>query len=365
MFDFQIAKTLGAARLGVLTLTRGVIHTPCFMPVGTQATVKALSPVELVEAGAEIILANTYHLWLRPGEDIVEQAGGLHKFMAWKGPILTDSGGFQVFSLPKFRKITDEGVLFQSHIDGSRRKLTPTKAIEIQEALGSDIIMPLDHCPPIPASRKEIKEAVERTILWFKECLKSKKRSDQFLFAIVQGGDDSDLRKRCALELVDLDLPGYAIGGLSVGEPPEVRSRVLEVLEPHLPADRPRYLMGVGHPRDVVLAVERGVDLFDCVMPTRNARNSGIFTWKGKVRIRNSKYRTDFTPLDPDCLCYACQNFTKSYVWHLFKCKEILGARLATIHNTHFMQDLMKRIRQSIQEETLDTLREEILGLDL
>ncbi|RME03471.1 MAG: tRNA guanosine(34) transglycosylase Tgt [Planctomycetota bacterium] len=351
------------ARIGLLETRRGRIHTPCFMPVGTHATVKALSPHELKEAGAEILLSNTYHLWLRPGEDVIQEAGGLHRFMSWDGPILTDSGGFQVFSLPKFRKITDKEIIFRSHIDGSVRVLTPEKAIALQEALGADIIMQLDHCPPIPAPYKELEQAVERTIAWWRRCLRAKTRSDQALFPIVQGGDQLSLRQYCAEQLLADDPPGIAIGGLSVGEPPEVRVQVLKELIPHLPEDKPRYLMGVGHPRDLILAIEQGVDMFDCVMPTRNARNSGLFTFRGKVRIRNAKYKRDFTPLDPDCSCYTCRYFTKAYLHHLFKCKEILGARLATIHNTYFLQQLMQKARKAIQEGTLVQLRQKILSL--
>ncbi|RME81509.1 MAG: tRNA guanosine(34) transglycosylase Tgt [Planctomycetota bacterium] len=361
---FEISHKDGRARRGVLRLKRGVVQTPSFMPVGTHGTVKALTPRDLLEAGAEIILANTYHLWLRPGEEVIQELGGIHKFMGWDRPILTDSGGFQVFSLPKFRKITEKGVLFQSHIDGSKRFLSPKKAIEIQEALGADIIMPLDHCPSIPAPKKEIEESLERTTRWFKQCLEAKTRHDQLLFAIIQGGDDPELRKRSAFQLVELDLPGYAIGGLSVGEPRDVRVQILESLEPYLPFEKPRYLMGVGHPKDVILAVEQGIDLFDCVMPTRNARNSGIFTWKGKVRIRNLKYQNDPDPLDPDCPCYACRNFSKAYIRHLFKCNEILGAHLATLHNTFFMQDLMRAIREAIETKSFYELKAQILELD-
>lgn len=352
------------ARTGRIRMSRGAIHTPVFMPVGTQATVKALSPRELVEAGAEIILGNTYHLWLRPGEDVIRDAGGLHTFMGWDRPILTDSGGFQIFSLPKFRKISDKEVVFRSHIDGSKRILTPEKAIAIQEALGSDIIMPLDQCPPIPADREVLEVAVERTLSWFKRCMEAKTRDDQVLFGIIQGGDDMELRRHCTNEFVNMNLPGYAIGGLSVGEEVSTRCEVLDEIIPLLPVDKPRYMMGIGHPRDLILAVERGVDMFDCVMPTRNARNSGIFTRKGKVRIRNAQYKTDFTPLDPDCGCYACRHFTKAYIYHLFKCKEILGARLATIHNTWFFQDLMRDMREAIVANTFDELKEEVLNLD-
>lgn len=348
------------ARLGKLHTPRGVINTPIFMPVGTAATVKAMTPEELKDMNAEIILSNTYHLYLRPGHELIERAGGLHKFMNWDRPILTDSGGFQVFSLGDLRKITEKGVEFRSHIDGSKHFLSPEKATEIQNALGSDIMMAFDECAPYPAEYDYVKKSLERTTRWAKRCKDAHKNPEtQALFGIVQGGMYKDLREQSVKELLALDFPGYSVGGLSVGEPKELMNEVLDYTVPLLPKDKPRYLMGVGSPDALIDGVIRGIDMFDCVLPTRIARNGTCMTSQGKVVIKNAKHIEDFTPLDPECDCYTCRNYSKAYLRHLFKAGEILSSRLLTTHNLHFLITLMKQVREAIMEDRLLDFREE------
>ncbi|WP_096440368.1 tRNA guanosine(34) transglycosylase Tgt [Alteribacter populi] len=348
------------ARLGRVHTPHGSIETPVFMPVGTLATVKTMSPEELKDLGAEIILSNTYHLWLRPGHEIIKDAGGLHKFMNWDRPILTDSGGFQVFSLSDIRKITEEGVEFRNHLSGEKLFLTPEGSMEIQNALGPDIMMAFDECPPYPAEHDYMKASVERTSRWAERCLKAHKRpEDQGLFGIVQGGEYEDLRKQSAEDLVSLDFPGYAIGGLSVGEPKDVMNRALEFTTPLLPQNKPRYLMGVGSPDSLIDGAIRGVDMFDCVLPTRIARNGTLMTSEGRLVVRNAKYARDFRPLDENCDCHVCKNYTRAYIRHLVKCNETFGFRLTTYHNLYFLTNLMKKVRQSIREDRLLDFREE------
>ncbi|BDG46339.1 MULTISPECIES: tRNA guanosine(34) transglycosylase Tgt [Parageobacillus] len=359
---FELIKTCKqtGARLGVIHTPHGSFETPMFMPVGTLATVKTLSPEELKEMGAGIILSNTYHLWLRPGHEIVKEAGGLHSFMNWDRGILTDSGGFQVFSLSDFRKIEEEGVYFRNHLNGDKLFLSPEKAIEIQNALGSDIIMAFDECPPYPATYEYMKQSVERTSRWAERCLKAHKRPDaQGLFGIVQGGEFEDLRRQSAQDLVSLDFPGYAVGGLSVGEPKEVMNRVLEFTTPLLPANKPRYLMGVGSPDSLIDGAIRGIDMFDCVLPTRIGRNGTVMTSQGRVVIKNAQYARDFSPLDPNCDCYTCRNYTRAYIRHLIKCDETFGIRLTSYHNVYFLIKLMEQIRQAIREDRLRDFRDE------
>ncbi|NSL50166.1 tRNA guanosine(34) transglycosylase Tgt [Calidifontibacillus erzurumensis] len=348
------------ARLGRVTTPHGTFETPVFMPVGTLATVKTMSPDELKEIGAGIILSNTYHLWLRPGEDIVQEAGGLHKFMNWDGSILTDSGGFQVFSLSDLREITEEGVHFRNHLNGDKLFLSPEKATQIQNALGSDIIMAFDECPPYPATPEYMKQSVERTTRWAERCLKAHSRPhDQGLFGIVQGGEYEELRKQSAKDLISLNFPGYAIGGLSVGEPKDVMNRVLEFTTPLLPENKPRYLMGVGSPDSLIDGAIRGVDMFDCVLPTRIARNGTVMTSGGRLVVRNAKYARDFSPLDPNCDCKVCKNYTRAYIRHLIRCNETFGIRLTTYHNLYFLLKLMEQVRQAIREDRLGDFREE------
>jgi queuine tRNA-ribosyltransferase len=393
----EVLKTDGAARLGRLTLTHGVVETPAFMPVGTYGTVKAMTPEELEGLGAHICLGNTFHLMLRPGADIVDLHGGLHRFMHWSRPILTDSGGFQVFSLKSLRKITEEGVRFRSPIDGSDVRLMPEDSMDVQLKLRSDIAMALDDCTPYPATESEARESMERSMRWAARShahyYRERPRGDggmravaegnsgvaaagdsnaaiagSFgagaavenadsppggLFGIVQGGMHTALRLASLESLMQLDFPGFAVGGLAVGEPEEERLRVLESVVPHMPTDRPRYLMGVGRPEDIVAAVLRGIDMFDCVMPTRHARNGHLFTSTGVINIRNSVHQTDLGPVDPVCGCYTCRNYTRSYLRHLDRCNEILGSRLNTIHNLHFYLDLMRTIRAAIAEGRL------------
>lgn len=359
---YELIKTCkqSGARLGVLHTPHGDIETPIFMPVGTQATVKSMTPEELKEIGSQIILSNTYHLYLRPGHELVKKAGGLHEFMHWDKPILTDSGGFQVFSLGPLRKISEEGVEFRSHLDGSKHFLTPEKAMEIQNALGSDIMMAFDECAPYPASREYVKNSLERTTRWLERCKEAHKNPEkQALFGIIQGGMYKDLREQSAKEITAIDLPGYAIGGLSVGEPKPMMYDILEHTTPFMPVDKPRYLMGVGSPDDLIEGVIRGVDMFDCVLPTRIARNGTAMTSQGKVVVRNATYAEDFTPLDPECDCYTCRNYTKAYIRHLIKTNEMLGARLITTHNLHFLLKLMENIRQAIRKDRLLDFREE------
>lgn len=340
------------ARRGRVNTPHGPIETPVFMPVGTAGTVKAMKPEEVRDMGAQIILGNTYHLYLRPGHEVVKAAGGLHKFMNWERAILTDSGGFQVFSLGAMRKISEEGVEFRSHIDGSKHMLSPEKSMEIQNALGSDIMMAFDECAPYPADRNYVKNSLERTTRWLKRCKEYHKNTEQqSLFGIMQGGMYKDLRKQSAEEIVELDLPGYAIGGLSVGEPKELMYEIMDDCVDYLPAEKPRYLMGVGSPDCLFEGVERGIDMFDCVLPTRIARHGMAMTSQGRVNIKNAKYERDFTPLDPHCDCYTCRNYSKAYLRHLFKCDEILSSMLMTTHNLHFLVNTMAGIRKAIEED--------------
>lgn len=359
----KISKTSGFARRGTLKTPHGEIQTPFFMTIGTVGAIKGLIPSEVRDVGGEIILSNTYHLHLRPGEDIVNKAGGLHKFMNWDGPILTDSGGFQVFSLSKIRKLTEEGVEFRSHLNGEKIFLTPEKAIDIQQKLGSDIMMCLDECPGASQDKKYVENSLELTTRWAKRCQMFFEKNGvcrdainrvctkPLLFGIVQGGMFPELREKSAKQLMEIGFDGYAIGGLSVGEPNEVMYKILNEIVPMLPEDKPRYLMGVGTPQDILEAVERGVDMFDCVLPTRNARHGYLFTSKGTVRIKNEKYKEDFTTLDDECDCYTCKNFTKAYLRHLFIANEPLSIRLNTLHNVAFYQKLMKDIRKAIEED--------------
>ena len=341
------------ARLGSVETTHGSIQTPVFMPVGTQATVKTTTPHELEQLGVEIILSNTYHLYLRPGNDVVAEAGGLHKFMNWNHPILTDSGGFQVFSLGPLRTISEEGVQFRSHLDGSKHFISPEKSMEIQMDLGADIIMAFDECAPYPAERDYVKKSKDLTTRWAKRCKAAHTRHDQALFGIVQGGMYKDLRRESALELIDLEFPGYGIGGLSVGEPKEIMYEVLDDLIPLMPKDKPRYLMGVGSPDCLVEGVLRGVDMFDCVWPTRLARHGMVITRQGNMAIRNLPFARDFNPIEEECSCYTCQNYSRGYIRHLLKANEVLGIRLTTIHNIAFLTRLMQEIRQAIADDTL------------
>ncbi|WP_128425798.1 tRNA guanosine(34) transglycosylase Tgt [Gudongella oleilytica] len=348
------------ARLGRIVTPHGEIETPVFMPVGTRATVKTMTPEEVKDLGAKIILSNTYHLYLKPGHDLVKEAGGLHRFMNWNGPILTDSGGFQVFSLGELRKIKEEGVEFRSHIDGSKHFISPETSIDIQNALGSDIMMCFDECVPYPADYEYAKQSMERTTRWAKRCKEHHKDwNTQALFGIVQVGMFRDLREQSAKDLVEMDFCGYAVGGLSVGEPMDVMCEVLDYTTPLLPRDKPRYLMGVGSPDYLFEAVIRGIDMADCVLPTRIARNGTAMTSHGKVVIRNGKYSRDFTPLDPECDCYTCRNYTRAYIRHLFNVDEILALRLTTIHNLYFLIKLMERIREAIKEDRLLELKDE------
>jgi len=349
----HVCKQSGARR-GILHTPHGSFETPVFMPVGTQATVKAMTPEEVSSLGAEIILANTYHLWMRPGHDLIKEAGGLHKFMNWPKAILTDSGGFQVFSLSDARRIDEEGVKFNSHIDGSLHKLTPELAIDIQTALGADIIMQLDECADWQKDRSYIKGSVERTLRWLERCSKQHENTaQQALFGIVQGGVYEDLRRLSAKETISFNLPGYAIGGLSVGEPADLMYKMLEVVTPILPEDKPRYLMGVGSPDYLIEGVIRGIDMFDCVLPTRLGRNGTVMTSEGRLTVRNATYARDFAPLDPNCSCYACRNYTRAYIRHLIKANEILGLRLTTWHNLHFLINLMSQVREAISRNEL------------
>ncbi|WP_455257530.1 tRNA guanosine(34) transglycosylase Tgt [Peptoniphilus asaccharolyticus] len=351
MFKFELQKTAkdSKARLGKIITPHGEIETPIFMPVGTRATVKTMTPEEVKDLGAQIILSNTYHLFLKPGMDIIEKAGGLHKFMNWDKPILTDSGGFQVFSLSGNRKITEEGVEFRSHIDGSKKFISPEVSIDIQNTLGSDIIMAFDECAPYPSSYEYIYDSMMRTTRWAERCKAHHTREDQALFGIIQGGMYKDLREISAKDLVSMDFPGYAVGGLSVGEPLEIMNEVLDHTTEFMPQNKPRYLMGVGSPDYLFEAVERGVDMADCVLPTRIARNGTVMTSQGKLVIKNAKYKEDFSPLDPECDCYTCRNYSRAYIRHLFNVDEILGLRLATIHNLRFLIKLMEDIRESIR----------------
>ena len=356
----HICKQTGARR-GVIHTPHGDIQTPIFMPVGTQATVKSMTPEELEEeVKAQIILSNTYHLYLRPGHKLVEEAGGLHEFMRWNKPILTDCGGFQVFSLSDLRTISEEGVEFKSHLDGSKHLFTPEKVMEIQNSLGADIIMSFDECCPYPSTYEYAKNSMERTTRWAERCKQAHQKADkQGLFGIVQGGMYKDLREQSAKDLVAMDFPGYAVGGLSVGEPLELMCEILEHTTPFLPENKPRYLMGVGSPDYLLEAAIRGIDMCDCVLPTRIARNGTAMTWSGKVVVRNATYEKDWGPLDPECDCYTCKNYTRAYIRHLVKTNEILGIRLLSIHNLRFLTKLMERVREEIENDNLGTFKEE------
>lgn len=364
-FKFELIKQCSStgARLGRVYTPHGSFETPVFMPVGTQATVKAMAPKDIEEVNANIILSNTYHLYLRPGHELIEQAGGLHKFMNWNRSILTDSGGFQVFSLNELRVVTDEGVHFRSHLDGSKHFISPEKAIEIQNALGADIIMAFDECVPYPCEYERAKIAVERTTQWAKRCKDAHKRDEQALFGIIQGSLYKDLREKSAQQIIELDFPGYAIGGLSVGEPKPLMYDMLEHTVPFMPKEKPRYLMGVGSPDCLIEGVIRGVDMFDCVLPTRVARNGLAMTSRGKVMLRNAAYQNDFNTLDPECDCYTCSNFSRAYLRHLVKAGEILASMLITLHNIRFLIKLMEDIRQAIRDDSIIQLRERIINV--
>ena len=356
----HIDKQTGA-RYGILHTPHGDVEVPMFMPVGTLATVKTLSPEELKEMGAGVILSNTYHLSLRPGADLVQKAGGLHKFMNYDGPILTDSGGFQVFSLAENRKITEEGVTFKNHLNGAELFFSPEIAIRIEEKLGADIIMSFDECAPYPVTYDYMKQSVERTLRWAKRGKDAHKREDQALFGIVQGGEFADLRKYCAEELAKMDFLGYSIGGTSIGEPKEVMFKMVRDTVPYLPSDKPRYLMGVGSIDYILEGIAMGVDMFDCVLPTRIARHGALMTSKGRVNIRDQKYEEDFTPLDDECDCYTCRNYTKAYLRHLYKCDEAFGKRLLSIHNIRFLIHLMEEARTAIKEDRFGNFKDEVL----
>ncbi|MGB0473809.1 MAG: tRNA guanosine(34) transglycosylase Tgt [Porticoccaceae bacterium] len=357
--QFKLSKTSGKARRGELSFPRGKVQTPAFMPVGTYGTVKGMLPRDIEEIGAEIILGNTFHLMLRPGTEVVKQHGDLHDFIQWQGPILTDSGGFQVFSLGDMRKITEKGVEFKSPIDGSPVFIDPEKSMQVQRDLGSDVVMIFDECTPYPATEKQANDSMQLSLRWAERSKKAHGDNPSALFGIVQGGMYESLRDESMAGLEEIGFDGYAIGGLSVGEPKEDMIRILEHLGDKMPADKPRYLMGVGKPADLVEAVLRGIDMFDCVMPTRNARNGHLFTSTGVIKIRNAVHRGDTSPLDAECDCYTCQNFTRGYLHHLDKCGEILGAQLNTIHNLRYYQNLMKGLRDAIENDCLDQFVDE------
>lgn len=352
--QFELIHQRGLARRGRLTFERGTVETPAFMPVGTYGTVKAMTPEEVRESGAEIILGNTFHLMLRPGTEVIQRHGDLHDFMHWSGPILTDSGGFQVFSLGAMRKIREEGVTFRSPVDGSKVFLGPEESMAVQRALGSDIVMIFDECTPYPATAAEVRKSMELSLRWARRSRIAHGDNPSALFGIVQGGMYEELRSESLAGLVEIGFDGYAIGGLSVGEPEEERIKVLDHLAPQMPLQRPRYLMGVGRPEDIVEAVRRGVDMFDCVLPTRNARNGHLFTSFGTVRLRNSRHTNDTRPLDESCECYTCRNYSRAYLKHLDRCNEILGARLNTIHNLHYYQQLMRELREALEQDRLE-----------
>jgi len=354
---FELKAQSGQARLGQMTFGSGkVVHTPAFMPVGTMGTVKGLNPKQIKDTGAEIILGNTFHLMLRPGTDIISQHGGLHEFMQWDGPILTDSGGFQVFSLAKKQDISEQGVIFRSPLNGDEVFLTPERSMEVQRQLGSDIVMCFDECLGYPASKQDVLESMHLSLRWARRSKQAHEGNPNALFGIVQGGMDHSFRTDSLNALVDIGFDGYAIGGLSVGEPKLLMVDVVERLAPQMPKDKPRYLMGVGTPEDLLEGVLRGVDMFDCVMPTRNARNGHLFTSQGTLKLRNARFKNDMRPLDPLCECYTCQNFSRAYLHHLDRCQEILGCTLNTIHNLTFYQNLMFKIRASLADGTMDSL---------
>jgi queuine tRNA-ribosyltransferase len=361
---FELLKTDGTARRGRLTLAHGVVNTPIFMPVGTVGTVKAMTPRDLKEMNAQIILGNTYHLLLRPGMEVIKHFGGLHQFMGWDRPILSDSGGFQIFSLGKLNKLTEEGAHFQSHLDGSRFILTPEIAVDIQETLGSDIHMVLDECTPYPVDRETARLSMERSVRWAQRCRQAKAREELCQFAIIQGSVYEDLRYQCIEQLCQIDFEGFAIGGLSVGEPKEDMRRITELSCERLPVNKPRYLMGVGTPLDLIESVALGVDMFDCVMPTRNGRNGSLFTSQGKINIRNQKYRLDDSPIDPECQCYTCKNFSRSYLRHLYVAGELTGLHLLSMHNLSYYLNLMEKIRFAIESGNFATLLQQQRDLE-
>ena len=361
--QYELLNTDGKARRGRLTFERGTVETPAFMPVGTYGTVKGMKAEEVAETGAEILLGNTFHLMLRPGTDIIEQHGGLHGFMNWDKPILTDSGGFQVFSLGKMRKITEEGVKFSSPVNGEKIMLTPERSMEVQCSLNSDIVMIFDECTPYPASHEESKTSMELSLRWAQRSKNAHQGNSNALFGIVQGGMYEDLREVSVNGLTSIDFDGYAIGGLSVGEPKEDMIRILDHTTPLIPENKPRYLMGVGKPEDLVEGVRRGIDMFDCVMPTRNARNGHLFVTDGVIKIRNARHKTDTGPLDPECDCYTCKNYSRAYLHHLDKCNEILGSQLNTLHNLRFYQRVMKGLRDAIEQGKLDQFVAEFYAL--
>lgn len=358
---FELQGQVGEARAARLKTARGWLETPVFMPVGTKATVKGMLSEELKEIGAQIVLGNTYHLHLRPGDELIKKLGGLHKFMHWDRPILTDSGGFQVFSLSQLNKVTEEGVEFRSHLDGSKCFLSPETSMQIQMNLGADIVMAFDECLKYPATREEIRTSMELTLRWLKRSKEAMTRKESLLFGIVQGGLEYELRMESLQQITSVDLPGYAMGGFSVGEPIELMHDLVKQVAPKMPKNKPRYLMGVGTPLDLVLAVDAGMDMFDCVMPTRVARNGTLFTWQGRVSIKRAEYREDEGPLDPECDCYTCRHYSRAYLRHLFLAGEMNSARLSTIHNLHFYISLMSKMRKHIQEGTWEAFRNDCL----
>lgn len=360
--EIRAADPSCSARTGVLHTPHGPVRTPAFMPVGTQGSVKGLLAEQVRETGADMILANTYHMAIRPGDEIVAKLGGLHEFMSWPGPILTDSGGFQVFSLADRCKMTEKGVVFSSHLDGRKFELTPESAMKIQENLGADVAMCLDHCPKLPAEKEEIDAAVRRTVRWARRCRDAHTRPDQALFAITQGGPHRDLRERCAEELVAMDFPGYAVGGVSVGEDRAAVHDALRVSTPKLPWDKPRYLMGVGRPEDILVAIEHGIDMFDCVWPTRNGRNASCMTFEGTVRLRNAAHKEDKRPLEEGCPCIACRNYSRGFLRHMFMADEMVGPILASIHNLTFLQRLVERAREAITEGRFQAFSRDLLA---
>lgn len=355
---FKVEARVGEARAALLETSHGPVRTPVFMAVGTRATVKAMTPEELQTSGCQVVLGNTYHLHIRPGESTIEKLGGLHKFMNWNGPILTDSGGFQVFSLASLRKMSEDGVEFRSHLDGTKSFISPEKSMQIQMALGADIIMAFDECLPYPATREQTIQSMELTLRWLKRSKEAMTRKESLLFGIVQGGLEVDLRMKSLEQITSVELPGYALGGLSVGEPIEMMHELVKQVAPRLPANKPRYLMGVGTPLDLILAIDSGIDMFDCVMPTRTARNGTLFTWQGRVSIKRNEYREDSRPLDPECDCYTCRNYSRAYLRHLLLSGEILSARLNSIHNLHFYFSLMERSRGAILEGRWEEFRD-------
>ena len=363
MFDFELLKKDPgtAARRGRLQTPHGTIETPIFMPVGTHGALKAMTPAQVEDTGAQIILSNTYHLHLKPGESLVKKAGGLHQFMNWKKPILTDSGGFQVFSLPK-KRIGEEGVHFRHELTGDEIFLGPKEAMQIQNDLGADIIMAFDECIPYPATQEYSAKSIKKTLRWAENCLKHHNRQDQALFGIVQGSVYPDLRKECAEQLTRMNFPGYAVGGVSVGEGLELLKKVVDYTAPFLPENKPRYLMGVGLPEDILESIERGMDMFDCVIPTRYARSASVFTSRGKLRLTNREYRRDFFPVDPACDCYCCKNFSRAYLHHLFNANEILSATLSAIHNVHFYLNMVTDARKAIEDGEFSAFKNEFLG---